>query len=119
MVRKEEIESKGEEKSKYNNGEETNNGNEPATSTKIICFLFPIIAFVIYAVNVRERKKYADKCLMFGLLHIPIIIVATIIIVGALQGTSGTLTKSSNSSSYSNSPYSSDTSSSKLLFCKY
>ena len=75
-----------------NNKKETNNENEPATSTKVVCFLFPIIAFVIYAVNVRERKKYADKCLLFGLLPIPIIIVATIIIVVALQGTSGTLT---------------------------
>ena len=99
-----------------NNKKETNNENEPATSTKVVCFLFPIIAFVIYAVNVRERKKYADKCLLFGLLPIPIIIVATIIIVVALQGTSGTLTKSTKSSAYSNSSYSSNTKSNKLQY---
>lgn len=51
---------------------------------KIICFLFPIVGFIIYICNWQKNKEYANSCGMTSLLGLitPIIIV----VIMALSG---------------------------------
>ena len=61
-----------------------NNNEKASTGLKIICFLFPIIGIIIFAVNISSKPKYAKECLVASILPTILIIILTIIFfVGA------------------------------------
>lgn len=69
-----------------------NNINQGTTiGLKIICFIIPIIGFIIFAVNILNKPKYAKQCLISSILSIIIILLLTIIILVLNKETMGVI----------------------------
>lgn len=58
-----------------------NNKDGASSGVKAICFFFPIIGFIIFAVNVSTRHEYADDCLWASILGIIIVPFVSWIII--------------------------------------
>lgn len=64
-----------------NCGAKNINNNEVASAgLEVICFLFPIVGIIIFAMNISTRPKYAKNCLYASLLPIIFILVIGLLI---------------------------------------
>lgn len=50
-----------------------------------VCFLIPIVGFILFAVNVSIKKRYAEQCLKASLLSIMFTLLTLVIIVFLTQ----------------------------------
>ncbi len=71
-----------------------NNMNQEATmGVKIICFLIPIVGFIIFAINISTKPKYAKQCLTWSILSIIIIFLLVVTFIALNQPETGTFTR--------------------------
>lgn len=66
-----------------------NNTELAPTYLKVICFIIPIIGFIIFAINIKYKPKYAKQCLIASILSIICIIILSIIWVKLTTPTVG------------------------------
>lgn len=59
-----------------------NNTDVASLGIMLICFLFPIIGIIIFAVNISSKPKYAKGCLLASLF--PLIIIGGFMILSVI-----------------------------------
>lgn len=90
------------------------NTDKSSFGLKVVCFFLPIIGFLIFAINIPIRPKYAKGCLIASIL--PLAILLGLILVGVIISVIMSASVFNRVNSYSSySSYDDD----YLPYCKY